>query len=119
MFRWLRRSSALPQPSAAESVPTGDLAALLRVFLVDKVQAEIERDRAQTEVTLRLAQEKEKLRAARAEAARVRNRTLKRDAKGRLVKAQPACPLCRDPYYYPFTFEELKLHQSHSNGGQQ
>lgn len=86
---------------------------MLRLLLVEKVQAERDAARAESEMTLRLLREKEELRQVRAEKARIRNRTLPRkNGKLQSPHSQDDCFICSHPGM-TFTEEQLRAHRAH------
>lgn len=90
-----------------------DFEGILRLLLVEKLQAERDATVAQSEHQLRLLREKEELRQIRAEKARIRNRTLPRkNGKLQSPHSQEDCFICGHPGM-TFTEDQLRAHRAH------
>jgi hypothetical protein len=137
---WKRRASAPSNPRAtreldskelSESVKHRDLFELLELFLVRRVQTELELEEKRAEVKLKTAeadaQSKLKLEEIRVQRKQLRasqmaerNRTAPRDAKGRItrdIRAGGACPVCTDPGNAFLTVEMIRHHKQEGHGG--
>ena len=128
-----RKTRDLSPGALEKSADRQDLFALVELFLVRRIQTELELEEKRAEVKLKtaeaeaqtklkLAELHEQRRALRAAKQAERNRTLPRDAKGRVAPArygQLGCAVCADPGSPNLTVEQIRLHheQGHSNGG--
>jgi hypothetical protein len=142
-LRWFRRAAAqasknprstrdLSPEGLGEAAKRRDLFELLELFLVRRVESELQLEEKRAEVRLKSAeadaQTKLKLeeiraqrRQLRATQAAERNRTHPRDAQGRIMpnpRAIGGCPVCVDPGSPYLTVDQIRVHHAlgHANG---
>ena len=128
-----RKTQDLSPDALAKSAERQDLFALVELFLVRRIQTELELEEKRAEVKLKtaeaeaqtklkLAELQEQRRQLRAAKMAERNRTAPRDAKGRVMAGRPinyGCAVCQDPSSPHLTVDQIRQHHEagHSNGG--
>jgi hypothetical protein len=126
-----RSTRDLAPEALRESAKHQDLFELLELFLVRRVQTELELEEKRVEVKLKSAeadaQTKLKLDEIRAQRKQLRasqvaerNRTYPRNAQGRLISPGRAlttgCPVCADPGSPSLTVEQIRRHNAEGHG---
>lgn len=127
-----RATRDLSPQALAESAKHRDLFELLELFLVRRVQTELELEEKRAEVALKSAEAdaqtklkleeiKQQRRQLRASQAAERNRTYPRNVRGFIQSpnARNGCPVCAQPGDPHLTVEQIRLHHAagHGNGG--
>jgi hypothetical protein len=129
-----RATQDLSPDALRESAKRQDLFALLELFLVRRVQTELELEEKRAEVSLKTAEAKantqikldeirEQRRQLRASQAAMRNRTHPRGPDGRILPnpraPQGDCAVCADPGSPHLTVDQIRMHHAagHGNGG--
>jgi hypothetical protein len=130
-----RATQELRPETLADAARHQDLFNLLELFLVRRVQSELDLEEKRAEVRLKTAeadaQTKLKLeeiraqrRQLRATQAAERNRTMPRDTRGRLTSwrnVQPGapggCPVCADPSDPHLSVEMIRMHHAAGHNG--
>ena len=130
-----RKTQDLSPDALKKSADRQDLFALVELFLVRRIQTELELEEKRAEVKLKSAEAeattrlkleeiRQQRRQLRASQAAERNRTYPRDSRGRVMSPRDvrpglgACAVCDNPGSPQLTVEQIRFHheQGHGNG---
>lgn len=111
---WFRRRKPAPEPASPHNVTeTLNLTDALRVFLVDRVKAELELEQLKLESRRKELDWRHDRREKQREAGRNRSRSARRSSTGRFqANAGVDCFICSNPGR-SFNIAQLEFHRSH------